>query len=686
MNNNDNDEMDLNKPETPADKVSDIAPDAELTAPLGDGGNLPYDNTNKLVEEDVEGITEETYSEEVYAEGTLQEETLTEETYREEIHQQETPTIIAPPPPALTRAQWLQLYLIGAIACNFFVLFFDGHFDIGFWKNWTTHLATAGFTDYRGDYPPLWSDWLYIVSRFYIYFNLPIENNILFKHLTQIPVGIYHLLLIYLIYRLVNANSKNEVHFHAALALTAFNPAILFNGPLWGQIDVAPLVPLIAAIMAGTSKRFQMLMIPFYMLAMLTKFQMIGFAPVMGILFFRSIKQHLIGLAISIPIFILAFLPAIVSDNFIQAFSLPYIGSVSMFSAATMSAANIWILVAGNHAPDNIVLFGIDPTSPFASLFTIRHVGMISFSIICLFVFIAGMKKLAVRGFEQNQEVSRSDMFFYAMVCTTTFFTILPGMHERYLLPAAIVALAYYAISPTKAFYAVALTLISAINLTMTHGIKTSSIWPSLSWIMLAVFVHTMLDFLFGQKWTNLFKKVLSVFLSIKWISVWVLIATITITTYILYKRNEINASSLAPHQVLLTNIQPYQATQDYGSLQINLNVTGNPINIGGKRYAHGFGTHANSSVSFNLPDNAISLSFIAGLDTQVEAADVTFSVWGDGRLLWQSPVIQKSEKDASVTTVDITGVKDLNLQVSGMGNIGSDHANWAEPIITFKQ
>lgn len=584
----------------------------------------------------------------------------------------------------LSRAQWLQAYLIAAVFCNLYILFFNGHFDIGFWKNWTTQLAATGFSDYHGDYPPLWSNWLYVVSRFYNYFHMPIENNILFKYLTQLPVTAYHLLLIYLIYKILEIHCKNAAHFHAALCFTVFNPAILFNGPIWGQIDVTPLVPLIAALMAGVSRRYQVFMIPLYMLAMLTKFQMIAFAPVFGILFFRNIKSHLIGIILSIPTFLIAFLPAILAKNFIQAFSLPYINSMSMFSAATMGAPNIWLLTVGDLAPDNIILFGVNPNSRWASLFSLKHFGMIIFSVICLLVFLAGIKKLSVHCFKQNQEVIPSDIFFYAVVCATAFFTILPGMHERYLLPAAIIALAYFATSPTKAFYPISLTMISAFNLTMSHGINTSLIWPSLALIMIIVFLYTFFEFLFGSKWPAFIKKISAKILAIRWIGAAVFLVSILCMTNYLYPKNIIYSLNVQKNQILLTQIQPTYAAQDYGTLQINTNTAGTTLSIGGKRYANGFGVHASSTINFQLPEKAKSLSFIAGLDSTVVSANVTFYVWGDGKLLWQSPLIIHSEKDSETITIDITGVKEMSLKVSSMGDINADHANWVNPIITL--
>jgi Gpi18-like mannosyltransferase len=595
-----------------------------------------------------------------------------------------TSTLHATMEPTLSRAQWLQAYLIAAVFCNFYILFFDGHFDIDFWKNWTTQLATTGFSDYRGDYPPLWSNWLYVVSKFYNYFHIPIENNFLFKHLTQLPVVAYHLLLTYLIYKILEIHCKNTAHFHAALCLTVFNPAILFNGPIWGQIDVTPLVPLIAALMAGVSKRYQVFMLPLYILAMLTKFQMIAFAPVFGILFFRNIKSHLVGLLLCIPTFLIAFLPAILAKNFVQAFTLPYISSMSMFSSATMGASNIWLLTVGDLAPDNIILFDIDPNSQLASLFKLKHFGMIIFSLISLLIFIAGMKKLSVNRFKQNQDVMAGDMFFYAVVCATTFFTILPGMHERYLLPAAIVALAYFATSPSKAFYPISLTLISAVNLTMSHGIKTTLIWPSLALIMTIIFLYAFFELLLGQKWPNFIHKIATKILSFKWVGVAVFLINALIMTTHLYQKNKIYSPEVQENQILLTQIKPMYTKQDYGKLQVNTNINGGTLRIGGKRFANGFGTHANSVINFKTPENAKSLSFIAGLDSYVVSASITFYVWGDGKLLWQSPLITRSEKNSSTITVDITGVKEISLRVSSMGDIRSDHANWVNPIITL--
>ena len=77
-------------------------------------------------------------------------------------------------------------------------------------------------------------------------------------------------------------------------------------------------------------------------------------------------------------------------------------------------------------------------------------------------------------------------------------------------------------------------------------------------------------------------------------------------------------------------------------------------------------------------------LSFMAGLDSSVESADVKFSVWGDGNLLWESPLIYRSEKHPKTIEIELNNIRELSLQVSGVGNISSDHANWINPVLTL--
>src|SRR5690606_12095682 len=139
---------------------------------------------------------------------------------------------------------------------------------------------------------------------------------------------------------------------------TTLNPAILVNGPIWGQVDLIPATMVFGAILLSTYQRYAYLAIPVFSLSLLTKFQMIAFAPVFGFLFFRNPGKNLFGAFIAIILGALIFMPAILAGHFIQSFNQAYIDTLGQYPMTTFNAANIWILLTGNVAPDSVILFG----------------------------------------------------------------------------------------------------------------------------------------------------------------------------------------------------------------------------------------------------------------------------------------------------------------------------------------
>lgn len=582
-------------------------------------------------------------------------------------------------------AIFLQLYLCAVVLSNLCLLFFDGHGgDLGFWQNWVDQLATKGYEDFNGNYPPMFIHWLYLLGQFYDLLAMPIENNLFLKFLSQIPVLVSHLLVTVIIFTLLKKYAQNKVHFHYGMLLTALNPAILFNGPIWGQVDITPLVPLLLAILLSFHSRLGFLSLPFYCLALLTKFQMIAFAPVFGIIFFRNMKVHLLGAGLSVLVFILAFLPSIISGSFVDAFKFAYVNVVQLYGLTTMGASNIWILLTGNAAPDHLMLFGVAPDSLFAIPFTAKYFGMISFSLVCAAVFLRGIYKVIHPQPWISTERHMSITLFYAMVCATAFFTLLPAMHERYLLPAVVVSLAYYAVTPNKIIYPLGLTFISAFNLAMTLGLKTSTLWPAISWIALGLLIYCVLELVFERRWTRYIKQLAFRLASIKLFSLWISLISISYVGYFVYQSSLIHAPELKPNEILLTYIPPISAQQDYGTLKTNQSVHGNVLSVGGKRYRYGLGTHTNSTIEYQVPKNSSTFSFIAGIDDEVESANVKFIVMGDGKLLWESQTQYGFEKDLPVISLDIKNIDRLTLVATSERSINSGHADWVNPIITL--
>jgi len=587
----------------------------------------------------------------------------------------------------LLKRHWLQTYLCALLGMNLFCLFFNGHGgDLGYWQNWITQLQTQGYARFSGDYPPVFLHWLYLAGKVFSVAGVPVEANIFLKFLVQIPIIAAHSLLLLIIYQLLQEAGASKVQFHTSMVLTAFNPAILFDGPIWGQVDLLPACMALAAILLCFHPKLGYLAIPTYMLAMLTKFQMICFAPVFAVVFFTKPRTHLVGILLSTVIFVLGFLPFIITGHFTQAFQQAYINTLGQYPVSTLNAANLWILLTGNTAPDSTQLIPLSDDSSLAKLLTAKHFGMLAFAIFCLSLFVLGLRQLLLKTYAAKHLAFKAYALQTAMFCALAFFTLLPAMHERYLFPAVVAALAYTALIKHKYIYPIAISAICTLNMVIILGINGSDIWLGLSLLMMTIFTLASIEILFGSKSIDWLRQVLNRIARTPHLGlIFALIAFPLLFVYFL-NHYQINRPDLNPNQRLLTRLSPIYAHQDHGSLRINRSFDGNILSIGGKRYAEGLGTHANSNIQYRLPENTESLSFKVGLDDEVGTAGVTFSVWGDSKLLWQSAPIVGLEKNPQTETVDLRGVKLLRLNVSANGSDKWDHADWINPVLTLTE
>jgi alpha-galactosidase len=111
---------------------------------------------------------------------------------------------------------------------------------------------------------------------------------------------------------------------------------------------------------------------------------------------------------------------------------------------------------------------------------------------------------------------------------------------------------------------------------------------------------------------------------------------------------------------VWLDQLDIRSAAQGWGEPHKNQSVQGNPLTIGGKTFARGFGTHAESILHVNLGGDAQSFSASVGVDDEVSnnpTSSVEFFVIGDGQELWNSGVMHAGDapKDCAV---NLSGVK----------------------------
>jgi hypothetical protein len=576
-------------------------------------------------------------------------------------------------------------YLTAVIIANFCFLFLKGYSaDLGYWENWIGQLSANGYNNFNGNYPPFYVHWLYLLGELYTLMGIPLEANNFLKFLTQLPVVLSHCLLTTVIFSLLTRFHSSRYWLHAVMMLTVFNPTILVNGPIWGQVDLIPVTFVVCALLLNFHARFSYFAIPMFMLALLTKFQMVAFAPVFGFLFFRNIKKNMVGIILAVLVGAVIFMPSIIAGHFIQAFKLAYIDTLGQYPMTTFNAANIWILLTSNTAPDTQILFGVSSESAFVKIATAKYFGMLVFVVIAFWIFVRGAyKTISGRSNEAVQE-PMGQAFFSSMLCAMAFFTFLPAMHERYLFPAAVMALAYAAIAHKKLIYPIIIALLCSLNMFIILEVNGSDIWNGLAWLMVVITAFALLETFFGEGFFNRFKGVGQSVCRVPVFSVWFFVVACTVMFFSFYNKYQVEKLELTENKILLTSLPQISATQDYGTLQLNKSYDGNKLKINGRRYEKGIGTHANSLIKYQLPDNATEFSFIAALDDEVGLADVQFLVLGDDKLLWESKIFAGISRDADIKILDVRGIKILTLKVAALKDDKWDHADWVNPVITL--
>jgi len=136
---------------------------------------------------------------------------------------------------------------------------------------------------------------------------------------------------------------------------------------------------------------------------------------------------------------------------------------------------------------------------------------------------------------------------------------------------------------------------------------------------------------------------------------------------------------------VPLTALDLSKVVQGWGAPQVDKSVTGAPMSIGGRKFERGLGTHAVNSIWIDLKGGAERFVAWVGVDDDNVPGcmgSVIFKVLGDGKTLYQSPVMKGGDAARQID-VSLHGIKVLLLKVTDAEDgIGCDHADWADATI----
>ncbi|OAM86945.1 hypothetical protein AW736_25565 [Termitidicoccus mucosus] len=112
--------------------------------------------------------------------------------------------------------------------------------------------------------------------------------------------------------------------------------------------------------------------------------------------------------------------------------------------------------------------------------------------------------------------------------------------------------------------------------------------------------------------------------------------------------------------------------------------VSGNPISIGGRKFADGFGMHGISRLQIELDGRATRFTAWTGLtDDSPDPGPVWYEILGDGRMLYEGAPIKRGEA-AKEINLDIKGIKSLVLAVQSPDYFNV-HTAWADARISYE-
>lgn len=505
--------------------------------------------------------------------------------------------------------------------------------------------------------------------------------------------------------------------YELASILYILNPIALIDGAWWGQVDSLGLFIFLCSVLLALSKRPFMAGLIF-MLSMMTKLQNMIYGPVFflfvwqlagynGII--RAVAGAVIGfMGLNIEFFLTKNMNRVLAS---------LTENYDYFPWMSLNAFNLWWIVAGGRGmqiSDKIAVLG---------MLTAKTVGLILFSSFYLFSvvrqFLSGFlpyqesssmhhgTNIANKKYDTdnaNQQANHAadkrrvlQTFLESLiVVNAAFFLFQTQSHDRYAFPLIaflLLWLPFYLTSQTSeagrqrrfrlfsmfyllftAFYFYNLHYALVVNYP-ANGLPVLS---SLTQPVFSISTALVLLSLFGIFLAALIRQSRS--------TCYVLGGTgIVCISALLF----LNKPLITKQPVSLTKIAPYISEQAYGTRQTNRSVQssfGNPndwnrLSVQYAFYRNGIGSHANSKYVFDIHGLFRTFTTDYGIDTESGSkASATFEIYGDEKLLYQSPKMGRFDLPKHVS-VPISGVNSLMLKTtdSGDGNY-DDHTDWLNP------
>ncbi|MCL2852539.1 MAG: phospholipid carrier-dependent glycosyltransferase [Defluviitaleaceae bacterium] len=350
--------------------------------------------------------------------------------------------------------------------------------DLNTFKFWADHVFSVGMAnfytyDFFTDYPPGYMYVLFVIG--WLRSALGIEHGTNVHVLMMMtPAILADLTTGFVIYSA--ALRKLPDHALPIAAAYLFNPVIILDSAVWGQVDSVFVLPIIISLLMLTERRY----LPAYLLyaaAILIKPQSLIMAPVYLYSFWVVIRDYgardgLAKLARwggACAAFALAVMLPFTQNFNILPILAQYADTMTQYSFASLNAYNFHALAGAMWQPQDTLFLGVP-------LYVIGYASIVIITFLSLYLL--------------RRDDCRPNVFYVAALLSSFVFVFSVRMHERYLYPAVPLLLLVYVFRPDRRI----LALFAGFSLTFTVNVIDA----------LRMLNHDVsLEFLVNERWVS---------------------------------------------------------------------------------------------------------------------------------------------------------------------------------------
>ncbi len=593
----------------------------------------------------------------------------------------------------------MSLVLVAGMAARAVLSTRDGHLsDVNLFLRWMRGLVEHGLegfyaADASCNYPPLYLLILRGLGAALSHWDLGLRDTVWLRACLRVPACLTDIGIAVLLYVEVRRLTGSRAGVLAA-ALYFLNPVALYNSAYWGQVDSIHSGLALCALVA-LNRRWPALAGAATALALLQKFQSVVFVPLVLFDVYRQKRWR--GLTWCILGGILAAVPVLAP--FVGTGTLPvalqrgYVRVVGQYGKLSQNAFNVWYLIGHPNIPDESVprflveaaAAGQVEVADHASWFlwlTYRRIAMGLFTLAVAVVLTL-----------YSRRHGAADRALAAGLLVLAFFLCLTEMHERYTYPVIAVLPIWAVQSRWRERVYVLLSILLLLNLTVAQPVNEigSDIARLTMVLWLVCFggllgsaavpaagpprAHRVGDRALPPDSTPA-PPASALVTWFGWLTRVAMLGAVILAICVGIAHHRAMPRSQAD-VLYLSELTPVSQRQEYGEPARDRSVEGGVIYLRDHHYLRGVGTHASSTLIYELPGGYRVFRALAGINRHFDGS-ARVRVFLDDRLSFSTEQPFRAGDRPVEIDLPLADATRLKLVTSPNGSTKGAHVDWA--------